>query len=43
MLYRRGLGTHDTLAELFEVSRRTIGGALREVGPLLNQNGALAP
>jgi transposase len=42
VLYRRGLGTHDTLAELFEVSRRTIGGALREVDPLLNQNGYAA-
>lgn len=42
VLHRRGLGTHDTLAELFEVSRRTIGGALREVGPLLDQNGYLA-
>jgi sorbitol-specific phosphotransferase system component IIBC len=39
VLHRRGLGTHDTLAELFEVSRRTIGGVLREVGPLLDQNG----
>jgi hypothetical protein len=42
VLHRRGLGTHDTLAELFEVSRRTIGGALREVGPLLDQNGYVA-
>jgi transposase len=42
VLYRRGLGTHDTLAELFEVSRRTIGGVLREVGPLLDQNGYVA-
>jgi hypothetical protein len=39
VLYRRGLGTHDTLAELFAVSRRTIGGALREVSPLLDQHG----
>ena len=39
VLHRRGRGTHDTLAELFEVSRRTIGGVLREVGPLLDQNG----
>jgi hypothetical protein len=39
LLYRRGLGTHDTLAELFEVSRRTIGGVLRDVDPLLDQNG----
>ncbi|RFU21270.1 ISAzo13 family transposase [Geodermatophilus marinus] len=43
VLYRRGLGTHDTLAELFEVSRRTIGGVLREVGPLLDQHGHVAP
>ncbi|SNR99759.1 ISAzo13 family transposase, partial [Blastococcus mobilis] len=42
VLYRRGLGTHDTLAELFEVSRRTIGGVLRDVGPLLDQNGYVA-
>jgi hypothetical protein len=42
VLHRRGLGSHDTLAELFEVSRRTIGGALREVGPLLDQNGYVA-
>jgi transcriptional antiterminator len=42
VLHRRGLGTHDTLAELFEVSRRTIGGALREVGPILDQNGYVA-
>ncbi len=39
VLYQRGLGTHDTLADLFEVSRRTIGEALREVGPLLAQQG----
>lgn len=42
VLYRRGMGTHDTFAELFEVSRPTIGGALREVGPLLEQNGYVA-
>ena len=42
VLHRRGLGTHDTLAELFEVSRRTIGGVLREVGPLLDQHGYVA-
>src|SRR5215211_5056468 len=42
VLHRRGLGTHDTLAELFEVSRRTIGGALREVGALLDQHGYAA-
>ena len=37
VLYRRGLGTHDILADLFQVSRRTIGEALREVGPILAQ------
>jgi hypothetical protein len=42
VLYQRGLGTHDTLAELFEVSRRTIGTAVREVGPILAQNGYTA-
>jgi len=42
VLYRRGLGTHDILADLFQVSRRTIGGALREVGPLLGQHGYIA-
>jgi hypothetical protein len=42
VLQRRGLGTHDTLAELFEVSRRTIGGVLREVAPLLDQHGFVA-
>jgi hypothetical protein len=42
VLHRRSLGTHDTLAELFEVSRRTIGGVLREVGPLLDQHGYVA-
>jgi hypothetical protein len=40
VLHQRGLGTHDTLAELFEVNR-TIGGVLREVGPLLAQQGDL--
>jgi hypothetical protein len=42
VLHRRGLGTHGTLAELFTVSRRTIGGVLREVGPLLHQHGYVA-
>src|SRR4051794_26131407 len=42
VLYRRGMGTHDTFAELFEVSRRTIGGALRQVAPLLDQHGYVA-
>ena len=35
VLYQRKLCTQDTLAELFEVSRRTIGDVVREVGPLL--------
>ena len=39
VLYQRGLCTQDTLAELFEVSRRTIGNVIREVGPLLTQDG----
>jgi transposase len=33
VLYQRGLCTRETLAELFKVSRRTIGNALLEVGP----------
>lgn len=44
VLYQRGLGTHDILAELFDVSRRTIGNVVREVGPILAQDGyAAAP
>jgi transposase len=39
VLYQRKLCTQDTLAELFEVSRRTIGDVVREVGPILNQDG----
>ena len=39
MLYQRKLCTQDTLAELFEVSRRTIGDVVREVGPILTQDG----
>ncbi|MCA1696964.1 MAG: transposase family protein [Actinobacteria bacterium] len=42
VLYLRGLGTHDTLAALFEVSRRTIGDVLREVGPVLVKEGYTA-
>jgi transposase len=42
VLYQRGLCTRETLAELFEVSRRTIGNALLEVGPLLQQDGYIA-
>ncbi len=33
VLYQRKLCTHDVLAELFQVSRRTIGDVVREVGP----------
>jgi Helix-turn-helix of DDE superfamily endonuclease len=39
VLYQRELCTQDTLAELFEVSRRTIGDVVREVGPILTQHG----
>src|SRR3954451_18223769 len=38
VLYQRKLCTQDTLAELFEVSRRTIGDVVREVGPILAQH-----
>jgi hypothetical protein len=37
--YRRNLCTRDTLAEGFEVSRRTIGEVVCEVGPILAQDG----
>jgi len=39
VLYQRKLCTQDTLAALFEVSRRTIGDVVREVGPLLGSDG----
>lgn len=39
VLYLRRLCTQDALAELFHVSRRTIGDVVREVGPVLAQNG----
>jgi len=39
VLYQRGLCSQDTLAELFAVSRRTIGNVIREVGPALTQDG----
>jgi len=39
VLYQRKLCTQDTLAELFQVSRRTIGDVVREVGPILTQDG----
>ena len=38
VLYQRGLCRQDTLAELFEVSRRTIGNVIREVSPALTQD-----
>ena len=42
VLYQRNLCTHDTLAELFNVSRRTIGNVVRELGPILAQDGYIA-
>ena len=39
VLYQRKLCTQDVLAELFEVSRRTIGDVVREVGPILAHHG----
>lgn len=39
VLYQRGLCNQDTLADLFGVSRRTIGNVIREVGPALTQEG----
>jgi Rhodopirellula transposase DDE domain len=39
VLYQRGLCSHETLAELFEVSRRTLGTAAREVAVVLDQVG----
>lgn len=39
VLYQRNLCSQDTLAELFDVSRRTIGDVVREVGPILSQDG----
>jgi transcriptional antiterminator len=39
VLYQRGLCSQDTLAELFEVGRRTIGNVVREVSPALTQDG----
>jgi transposase len=39
VLYQRKLCTQDTLADLFHVSRRTIGDVVREVGPILAQDG----
>jgi transposase len=42
VLYQRRVCTQDVLAELFEVSRRTIGNVVREVGPILAQDGYVA-
>jgi len=42
VLYQRNLCTQDTLAELFNVSRRTIGNVVRELGPVLAQDGHTA-
>ena len=39
VLYQRNLCTQDTLAELFHVSRRTIGTVVRDLGPILAQHG----
>jgi transposase len=39
VLYQRKLASQDTLADLFRVSRRTIGAIVREVGPILTQDG----
>ena len=41
VLYQRGACTRQALADLFEVSPRTIGNALLEVRPLLEQYGHL--
>ncbi len=39
VLYQRKLCTQETLAELFTVSRRTIGDVVRGIGPILAQDG----
>ena len=39
VLHQRNLCSQETLAELFEVSRRTISDVVREVGPILRQDG----
>lgn len=39
VLHQRGVCTHKVLADLFEVSPRTIGTALLETRPLLKQDG----
>ena len=42
VLYQRNLCTQETLAELFHVSRRTIGNVVRELRPILAQDGNTA-
>jgi transposase len=42
VLYQRRLCTRQVLADLFEVSPRTIGNALTEVAPLLENHGYVA-
>jgi len=39
VLYQRNLCSQDTLADLFQVSRRTIGDVVREIAPILAQDG----
>jgi len=39
VLYQRKLCTQDVLAELFAISRRTIGDVVREVGPIITEQG----
>jgi transposase len=39
VLYQRKLCNQDTLADLFHVSRRTIGDVVREIAPILAQDG----
>ncbi|MFG2045652.1 ISAzo13 family transposase [Dactylosporangium sp. NPDC048998] len=42
VLHQRRVCTQDVLADLFDVSRRTIGNVVREVGPILAQDGYIA-
>jgi transposase len=39
VLYQRKLASQDTLADLFHISRRAIGDIVRELGPILAQDG----
>lgn len=43
VLYQRRVCTRQVLAELFEVTPPTIGNAFRQVRPLLEQEGYIAP